>query len=65
MYSGLGCSEARLVVGWIHLLAPGGVVREYGDVDPWCGVPVGEVIPFLRALVTVPVTVRVLSSVDR
>ena len=48
----------------MHLPAHGLVLGEYSNVFPGCGMPVGEVVPLLRTLISPSGAIRVLSGVD-
>ena len=50
--------------GLMHLPAEGGVVSKDSNICPWGGVPVGEIIPLLWALVTITIAIGVLTRVD-
>ena len=48
----------------MHSPAEGGVVSKDSNICPWGGVPVGEIIPLLGALVTITIAIGVLTRVD-
>lgn len=47
-----------------HTPAEGGVISQDSDVRPRGGVPVGEIVPLLWALVTIAIAIGVLTGVD-